>query len=211
MKSLSQHILNILRQMDNEADTAINGVHAGLAAYAKHAGSKHHKRSISADIAQHLSDSGFPTETEVPYPDGHQTRCDLVTTLPNGESCWIETKIIWWAWYSASQKAVRRNDKGIYRGYLFGPLEQGLERSHSVAQDVDKLEALTSPAANSVAVVLIGFDEASGPVVNDVHWLIELKQLRSRGWQITGPQTWADQNSDQCRLCCWVWWREVGE
>jgi hypothetical protein len=198
-------VLRALRAMEDEADTISCGLRSGLRDYATHCGSAKSERSWSAGLARHLSDFGMSSETECPYPKSRK-KCDVVATTPKGERVWLEVKAAWKA-YFVDSPVITRNQRAFYQGYLFGPLRPGLARSHSAAQDIDKLEKLSIHHASFVALVLIGFDETNGTIECDLSEFAKLAGLRRRGWRIAGPAIWSDRNGDACRTCCWVLWR----
>jgi hypothetical protein len=95
----------------------------------------------------------------------------------------------------------------FYRSYL-DPKVGGLARTHSAAQDFDKLEQLCPPLADYAAFLLVGFDAAPRPMDPEVYGLVARNRLRDRGWNLVGPSIWQDNNCTSCRRVIWFFWRK---
>jgi hypothetical protein len=196
--------------MDDEATTPINGWHAGLCDYAGHLGltTRSYEVPIYRRLAEMLKAAGYEARTDVPYPYGSGQQCDLVVTLGGGGAAWIEVKQAWKEWFSNRTSSVRTS--GFYRSYLLGAGGGGLPRSHSAAQDFEKLEQLRPPEADYAGVLLIGFDSPARPMDDEVGELTGNASLTSRGWRICGPEVWPDRNCAACRIVCLFWYRATG-
>jgi len=186
MERFAKIVQRSLREMDAIADAKILGSRAGLCNYAAFRQLNHVERAWSLGLAEHLTKAGFPSDTEVSYPTQPRKKCDVVAELPHKERVWVEVKPAWRCWYAEGRQ--KWNSMGIYRSYLLGPLEPGLSRSHSAAQDFDKLETLISGRGQYLGVVLIGFDEFGGPLTSDVDELVRRKRLVEKGWHSLGPR-----------------------
>ena len=204
---LADTVFGLLRQMENEADTTVgNGLRAGFVHYAKHVGSDKYERSWTRRLAKLLTQSGHSARNEVTYP-GSSKRCDVVVEFEDAGQVWLEVKSAWKTWIESSGE-FKTNSKTLYRSYLLSSAGS-MKKSHSAAQDFDKLDQLKPSDANYVASLLIGFDAKASPMDLDVDELVRHADLLSRGWKGFGPETWTDCNDDRCRISCWFWCRKV--
>ena len=99
-----------------------------------------------------------------------------------------------------------RTHRGYHPTFIGGPA-----KSHSTAQDFEKLSQLGATDAGQVACLLIGFDAADRPMDPDVEELARREKLISRGWEAFGPEIWPDYNGSRCRILCRLWSRQAGE
>ena len=226
--AIGERIFSLLRQIDEEADTIDGKVRSGIVNYACHyranfgpLPSRKYERPISERLAMLLREAGQNARTECLYP-GSRNKCDVVASFGPARALWLEDKMAWKAWF-ADQKyppakceyVVEETEMGrvkatadtTYRGYLSG---EG--KTHSAAQDIDKLDDLSSRDTDYVAGLLIGFDHVDLPMQEDVETeVIGRKHLLSNGWTVLGPYVWCDPAYDRCRICCWLWGRRATE
>ena len=201
---MADTVFGLLRQMENEADTTVgNGLRAGFVHYAHYAGmKKQYELSWTSRLAELLTQSGHFARNEVAYP-GLSKRCDVVVDFEGVGQVWLEVKPAWKSWIESTGKIEWDNNN--YRSYLLGPAS----RTHSAAQDFDKLDQLKPSDADYVAFLLIGFDAKASPMSPDIDTLVRQGDLLSRGWKGFGPETWTDCNDDRLRISCWFWCRKV--
>jgi len=202
-------VFDFLRQMHDEADTIVgNDVRAGLVHYAMHCGKKQHERSLCRRLAELMTQAGHAARTKVRYPGQSRQKCDVVVGFEGAEPVWLEVKTAWKTWMESSGE-IKNNSPSIYRSYLLGSAG-GLEKSHSTAQDFEKLSQLSATDASHMACLLFGFDAVDSPMDPDIEELARREQLTSRGWEAYGPETWPDYNGSRCRVLCWLWCRQAG-
>jgi hypothetical protein len=133
----------------------------------------------------------------VPYPGSRKT-CDLVITLPNLWSLWVEVKLAWKRWFNCDGKFGKSSS---YLPYLNG----SKHKTHSAADDFAKLVQL-SPRESHLGFLLIGFDSIDAPMVDDMRVLS--KAAHENGW--TADQiAWHDRRNAKCRINCWFWHRSA--
>lgn len=205
-------VFNCLRQMHDEADTIVgNGVRAGLVHYAMHCGKgpRQHEKTLYRRLAELFNLAGHAARTDVRYPGQSRQKCDIVVDFEGAGPVWIEVKTAWKTWMESSGQ-IKDNSTSIYRSYLLGSVG-GLEKSHSTAQDFEKLSQLGAMDAGQVACLLFGFDAVNSPMDPDVEELARREKLISRGWEAFGPDIWPDYNGSRCRVLCWLWCRQAGE
>jgi hypothetical protein len=179
----------------------------GLCDYGTHEGMPAKvEKALHIGLQRHLVAGGYKVVLERPYPGSRKT-CDLFVIDSEGHRFWIELKLAWRQWF---YEHVKRNKDGLYRPYLFGPLVPGWEKTHSVYQDTEKLGLLGPKDGDTVGVVGVGLDSASGEVAADLAELAVLARLRERGWHVTDVRTWIDRHCAECRLTCWFWWKQTG-
>ena len=199
----------IVRQMDDEACTRVNGCHAGLIDYAAHCGvrTKRYEVPLYRALGRHLTVSGYPTASDVRYSSGSREECDLVVTLPGDRRLWVEVKQAWKEWFSNRSLSVCTN--GFYRSYLLGPKGGGLSRTHSAAQDFCKLERLSPPRATDVGFLLVGFDAVRDPMDSEVEQMVDMNGFTGRGWMLRLTERWPDRNYSDCGIACYFWIRRL--
>ncbi len=190
--------------MDDECDIVDGQYRCGLVGYRRLIGIRSHEVAWSRGIAAHLAKRGYEASNECRYPD-HRKKCDVVVTLADRSRVWLEVKPTWRAWIN-SKLEVEFNAKAFYRGYLFGPLESGLPRSHSIAQDIDKLGLLRKPDADFVGLLILGFDVPNGELDTDLQRLFAMKEMNKNAWLASKTDVWPDRNSDQINFSSRVWW-----
>ncbi|MCA9632093.1 MAG: hypothetical protein KC766_30775, partial [Myxococcales bacterium] len=175
-------ILDVLRQMDQEAVPRHDGTPTGLSWYGGWAKPVLKRPQTepcwSKRIAEMLVERGMDARSEVPYPDPLVgKRCDVVVDIPGEGRLWLEIKGAWKSWW------VRRGSDYIYRSYLLHPLVEGLDpKTHTVPLDLQKLDHLGRPDANSVGALLVGFDSVEHPMDEDVGSLAHLAGLNRWPW-----------------------------
>jgi hypothetical protein len=193
--------------MDDDANTVINGVRAGLCDYAAHMGVKTRRYEVPLyrGLVQHLCAKNYDAQADQGYGTGQV--CDVIVRLPGTGVLWMEVKEAWKEWFSSATRAIKEGG-AFYRSYL-DPKDGKLARSHSAAQDFDKLEQLRPPAADYAAFLLVGFDAEARPMDPDVHGLVERNRLKQRGWNLIGPHAWPDSNCPATRRVIWLFWRKT--
>jgi hypothetical protein len=205
MTNLASDLFDSLERMDRECPT-------GLCDYATHLSfnSRRHEAACCTDLRRHLAQRGYnvdPKEKLYPTaPSARGPKCDLFLTTSANDRVWIEVKVAWRQWF---YEVVKRNADGIYRPYFYGPLSGGWEKTHSVLQDLQKLEAVTKADADFVGELGIGFDSADLEIVADLARLGSEARLEQRGWNLMHQRVWDDARSSECRLTCWFWWRAL--
>lgn len=136
--------------------------------------------------------SGSPTLWQN-YP-GRKKTCDLVVTLEDGPTVWIELKLAWKAWQNCSGSV---GHSSAYKPYLLG----SKHKTHSAADDFAKLVDLAPPTAH-IGFLLIGFDSVESPMDTEVAALV--RDAHSKGWTAQHLM-WPDRRSSTCRIHCWFW------
>ena len=198
-------LIRLLRQLDAESTTVINGVETGLAAYNWHRGTHSEELAWAARLRELLDAEGYRTHGECPYPGqelkkGKKKCCDIVIEMPDDSRVWLEIKAAWKKYFS-SRDGLQTNERN-YGPYLFGG-----SKSHSAAGDLKKLEVVSNRDASHVAFLLIGFDAADSPMDADVGNMIRAEQLDRRGWRSMPSTPWSDRRCASCRIYPWFWWR----
>lgn len=204
---IAPRIFAHLRRMDEEALTMVaSGLRAGLSDYGRHARPDNKKPSAEVEWSRRLttllSQDGVPTSPEVQYPEqvirGRRQRCDLVVTLAGGATIWVEVKGAWRDYW---------NGGWIYRSYLLHPLEAGLDKTktHTVPFDLLKLSRLAPPQADFVGQLVVGFDQVSDPMDNDIATLVSLAGLTQ--WRAATPDSWMSPTVAGQRVRAWLWHR----
>lgn len=204
LKGLSNQLFQFLRQMDEEGDTTAGcNSHAGLIDYAAYKGlaGKKYEESWNDRLAELLLNKETSVQREFYYPNSKK-RCDLVITN-NNITIWLEVKAAWKCWFSSTSGKLETSPS--YKSYLFGDKH----KTHSVADDIDKLNSLSSDVADYIALLVIGFDAPDKSITPDMEQLIEKNNLREDRWQIFGPEIWPDRNHANCRYNCWVLSKKV--
>ena len=206
-KQFADVVFAALRRMDFEACPKEDGTPRGLNWYGPYRRPELRRPQTepcwSQRLAELLTEAGFPTRPEVPYPKAPRLRCDNVVTLPDGTLLWLEIKGAWKSWW------LKKGGEGIYRSYMFHPLLPGLvAKSHTAAQDILKLKQLTPASAEYIAFLLIGFDSRTKSMDGDVSELAALASLDKRPWSVARA-TWGDAHRADERVSCWLWQRPV--
>lgn len=204
MQAVGRILIDSVRRLDAEAGALLNGYHTGLVGSAV----KPYEDRWTAQLASWLTEQGYPTCTQVRYPNRSRKRCDLVVEQAGKARAWTEVKIAWKAWFARTTATITSNNP-YYRPYLLGPADGGLTRTHSLAQDFQKLLDL-APSADHKAILLIGFDAEDSPMSIEVDDLHRQLGLEANGWRGLGPEVWPDRSCARCRVCCWFWWHSAG-
>ena len=103
---------------------------------------------------------------------------------------WLEMKMAWKDWHLRGDKASN------FDAYL-----NGASKTHSFAQDFDKLSMLTAEHGQYAGELLIGLDSIKKPMIENVSAAIEKIDLRF--WRQMGPETWIDRNCSDYRFHLW--------
>jgi hypothetical protein len=77
-----------------------------------------------------------------------------------------------------------------------------------VPLDLEKLESLRRPAADYVAVLLLGFDSEESSMDADVTEMAALARLDQPPWT-QATDGWLDRDRPGSQILCWLWWRAV--
>lgn len=206
MSPILHEVMDLLRQLDDEATTVRDGSPTGLSWYGGHAKPDQSRPQTepcwSRRLAALLRQRDHDATAELAYPDIPRARCDLVVRTPDG-ACWIEIKGAWREYWR------KQGGLAIYRSYLLHPLVDGLvEKSHTVPNDIEKLATLSRDDAHTVASLLVGFDADDHPMNEDVEALIERASLREPAWA-TPQEQWPDPYRPGEHVRCWCWSRVV--
>jgi hypothetical protein len=207
----SRTMFETLLAMDRDATTVRDGEPTGLYWYGRHARPDQKRPQTepnwSKELARRLCAEGIEAAAEVAYPRldrSRRNRCDLVVSLADGSTLWIEIKGAW--------KEYWRQQGGMwfYESYLLHPLVGGLDKSktHTVPLDLEKLASLRPDDADYVGMLLIGFDAAGAPMEQDVAKLENLAGLRHEPWRIESTD-WPDPHRGGQHVRCWFWYRAV--
>lgn len=208
MQELCALIFRLLRAMDAEANIARQGSPTGLNWYgAFREPTKKRPRTEpcwSQRLAELLSQNGFPTRAEVPYPRSPRTRCDCVVTLRSGSKLWLEIKGAWKHYWDS------RGGAWIYRSYLLHPLVAGLDkrRTHTAPLDLRKLAALSPSDGSHAGLLLVGFEKSDAPMDAEISQLVQLAGLDRSPWAMT-QDSWADPYRPSLNERCWLLHRPV--
>lgn len=200
-----------LHTMDDEASTPAGYCsHAGLGNYSIYQGfsGRKYEKSWNDRLAELLIDTENTVSREFQYPDSKK-KCDIVIKSINGETIWLEVKSAWKYWFSSTSGKIRKNPAQLYRSYLFENSENTLKKTHSAAQDIEKLSLLDNHKADYIGLLIIGFDIQDDFIDPDMELLIERMGLKKHGWEIFGPEIWGDRNHEQCRYNCWFMGKRV--
>jgi len=133
VQKLGHALLDALQAMDAECST-------GLCDYNTFLPMHSHERACCEGLRRRLRKLSYsPDAGERPYPGptpkrGRGKSCDLFV-LSDADRIWVEVKIVWRQWYYG---VLKRNPDGIYKPYFHGPKSGGWEKTHSVAQDMEK-------------------------------------------------------------------------
>jgi hypothetical protein len=206
MSRFPKVLFDALRQMDAEANTSKSGKPVGLnwyGAYREPAKARPRTEVCwSERMGELLSERGFPTRVEVPYPLLPRCKCDNVVTLEDGTTLWLENKGAWRDYWSA------RGGMMIYRSYLLHPLVQNLDKTktHTVPLDLKKLETLHPPHADRVGVLLVGFERDDDAMDKEIAELVTLGGLDRAPWT-SAYDSWADCHRPGHNVRCWLWQR----
>jgi hypothetical protein len=193
--------------MDAEACTQIDGYPTGLAWYGGYREPlKKRPRTEpcwSQRLAELLPRFGFTAAAEVRYPGGGRNKCDVVAYDERGITTWIEVKGAWKEYW-------RGKSEWIYRSYLLHPLLPGLDatKTHTAALDLRKLQRLTRPPADRIALLVVGFDSSEAPMDPDIVEFANVAKLGGPPWQVT-TSGWADAYRLGGSVKCWMWERPV--
>jgi len=196
--------------MDSEAITNIgNGFACGLTNYNHNYGltSRKWEQTVNDRLAALFTENRCSAEREVRYSHSRQ-KCDLLIDVPLIGKLWLEVKPAWKTWFSSSGR-MQSNSLPIYKSYLFGNTAKGLSRTHSFAQDFEKLQILTAEYGRYAGHLLIGFDSEDNPMISDILAVANKLNLSSEGWQMLGPETWADKNCQKCRFHVWFFCKRL--
>lgn len=209
MDALASHIFHCLRCMDAEATTVRDGFPTGLYWYGGHVHPEQSRPHTEPNWVHHLAErlgrEGVDAQCEVTYPSRSRRRCDLVVTLPDGSSLWLEVKGAWKEYW----RRLGRGDR-LYRSYLLHPLVPGLDqtKTHTAALDLKKIEALDGVEAGRAGLLLIGFDSLAAPMDGDVAELIALAGLDADPWRVHYA-AWSDPHRVGETAKCWFWHRRL--
>jgi hypothetical protein len=197
---LAKTLFRFIKQLDNEADTLINGKHAGLVNYSGHLGRQKEKweRPINDRLTELFIESGCHAQQEIKYPNMPRQKCDLVIDIPLIGKFWLEMKMAWKDWHGNNKP------NSSFKGYL-----DGSSKTHSFAHDFEKLNRLTAEDGQYIGQLLIGFDSENNPMISTVLSVVEKLNLSSHGWQMLGPETWADRNCSQYRFHIWFFCKQL--
>lgn len=195
--------------MDEEAQTTHEGYKTGLHYYGGHYQPDESRPDTEPSwtnrLAEMLPKHGWSCEVEQQYPeapDGQSSRCDLVIEVDDGSRLWLEVKGAWKDYW------LEKGGHVIYRSYLLHPLIDGLmEKSHTAANDLRKLEQLDSDHATHVGLLLVGFDRPDAPMEEDIDELKQLTDLGSGGWH-EYHESWPDPHHHARKVKCWLWVKE---
>lgn len=209
LEQLSKQLFQYLHQMDDEATTPYRKRnHGGLVSYSVHykevkTDNKKwtNERSWADRLACLFRENGIDAGTEVAYPESRKS-CDIVIQI-NDKKIWLEVKSAWKYW--CDSKTGEKKKEKSYTGYLFGDAY----RSHSAAQDIEKLSHLNKQDANYIGLLIVGFDIVNDPIDIEIKQLIEKMKLQEEGWEVYGPDTWPDRNLPICCYNCWFLGKEV--
>jgi hypothetical protein len=211
VKSIEQFaadVFRILKKMDDEANTIVNGVRAGLCDYAAHVGikTKRYEVPLYRGLVKHLCALGYDAMADQGYGTGQV--CDVTVRLPEAGLVWVEVKEAWKEWFSSATRGIKTGEKSYY-SYLNRKAGELGKKVYSAAEDFRKLEQLGPPLADYAVFLLVGFDAAARRMDPEVHGLVEQNRLRERGWNLVGPNTWPDSNCPSCRRVMWLFWRKA--
>lgn len=208
MTDFSSVLFRVLRLMDEEARPNTKGQATGLNWYGGfREPSKRRPRTEvcwSQRLHELLPQNGFPTRLEVPYPNLRRCKCDNVVTLQDGSTLWLENKGAWKDYWTQKRNLT------TYRSYLLHPLVSGLDasKSHTVPLDLKKLASLSSPPADHVGLLLIGFEQHGQGMEKDIEELERLAGLGQSPWK-SAKESWEDSHRPGGHVRCWYWQRQV--
>lgn len=207
--SVPARLFALLRHMDAEATShTASGSPTGLSDYGRHIRRDltrpQNELEWSKRIAELLSASGTPTDTEVEYPNqSHlpkraRRRRDLRIHLDESRTISIEVKGAWSDYWGRKNR--------IYRSYLLHPLVAGLDatKAHTVPLDLLKLSELRQPETDFVGQLLVGFETADDPMTSDVELLKTVAGLSE--WTESST-SWDSPTVAAQRVHCWFWHR----
>jgi len=202
-------VFAILAKMDAEATTLVHGFHAGLCDYAGHCGvtTKRYEVPIYRALKQHLVALGYVAEADQPYEDGSHRECDVVIAVAGKQRLWLEVKQAWKEWFSNQTATLKTN--GWYRSYLLGPGQGGVARTHSLAQDFEKLETNPALASDYAGVLLIALESVRDPVDAEIEEFTKFSKPAERGWELFRSTPLPDRNDKSCQVSIWLWIRGV--
>ena len=210
IEHLARTIIDSFRAIDREAMMIRNGHPTGLNWYGAHVKPEqkrpHTEPAWSQRLAVLLREAGHPSIAECGYPSAQMQRkkCDVVTTLDGGRRVWIELKAAWKSYW------IGKGGEWIYRSYLLHPLVEGLDaKTHTVPLDIEKLSNLTPEDASTAMIVLVGFDDVSSSMDDDIVELVDLSGLEREPWKLMASDFWEDERRDGESVKVWVWARPV--
>jgi hypothetical protein len=205
LDQLSNNLFEFLHKMDDEADTPSGcNSHAGLIDYFSYAGlaDKKYEDGWNNRLAKLLEDEETSTSREFRYPNNSRKKCDIIIQKDDIK-IWLEVKSAWKYWFSSKTGKQEKNSAN-YKGYLYGD-----GKTHSVAQDIEKLNTLSKEDADYIGLLIVGFDISDDPIDIDMEKLIEKMDLKEDGWEIFGPEIWPDRNHPDCCYNCWFLGKKV--
>jgi hypothetical protein len=135
---------------------------------------------------------------EVPYPNDHLKRCDLVVDIAGGTQLWLELKMAWKAWFNCVGEPSYFNRP--YQTYL-----DGRGRSHSFRHDLEKLSVAALPSHYGRVVCLVGTDHQSKPMDDDVAKIVSDFRSQETCWQLVAEKHWPDRRNKEFRINVWCW------
>jgi len=206
MDQVAHALFTAIRQMDEEAGPNKKGSPTGLNWYGGYAKPEQKRPQTepcwTQRLAQLLPKMGISCRAEVNYPGlpkGRKNRCDLVISLDGENELWLEIKGAWKSYWE------KEGGLRIYRSYLFHPLLPGLvEKSHTAANDLRKLEQLKAQDAQSLGLLLVGFAAQDSLMDVDVEEFIQLAELLPPKWY-QWQDSWDDVHRIGERVQCWLW------
>ena len=194
--------------MDAEATTMRDGHPTGLSWYSAHSRPELKRPNTEPEwskrLAAMLTQRGWPSTAECRYPvQGSRQKCDVVVTLPEGGTLWLEIKGAWKDYW------LVRGNRRLYRSYLLHPFVPGLDKSktHTAALDLQKLNAITRQQGTHIGLLLLGFDGAE-PMQPDVDEFVRLARLHQPAWH-SWRDSWPDERRPGQFIRCWLWIREI--
>jgi hypothetical protein len=196
MSKFGKTLFDLLRRIDGEATARPDGLPTGIRWYNGH---MNHQLPLtttsrvedlwSARLVESYRERGLTADAQSPYP-GTRKRCDLVITSPRGKRFWIEVKGGWTECiYPGGTSAYQSFKKYLY----------------STADDIDKLLALSPPAAHDLGLLLVAFDRLGRPV-QDRH--LDVVRSRATGWSEECDE-WDERHWVGHRVRCWFWWKHL--
>jgi len=205
MEKLSQDIVACLKAMHEEATTVRNGLRTGLVDYAGHKGIGHApwEVPIYRALGEHLAALGYSVESDIRYSNASRQECDLLIRRGTELACWTELKLVRKDWISTESGG--RKTGGV-DSYTTG----GSGRSHSLAQDFEKLEQVAEFQGSHVRVVAIAFDAVGNTMDGLIEGVERAQHLKAKAWQRDLLQVVPDHNSAAHRICLWSWSKTVG-
>ena len=211
LKKLSTDLFESLHTMSEEANTQSGEGLGYYPIYRKQQGkqkksgeeykNKEYEVSWHDRLKELLTNCGYRcVETEHDYPNSEKS-CDLYF-IADDQRVWLEVKAAWKYEISETGKIKPKNSN--YESYLLGDIH----KTHSTAQDIEKLSVLDNNNADYIGLLIIGFDIRNDPIDPDMKLLIERMKLKEKGWQIFSSKQWPDRNHPRC-LNCWFLGKKV--